>query len=328
LLTGGTPGNDLNLGERQIEYGRNFGNKLWQIARFVLTNLGDQYAPQALPAPEALDLPSRWILSRLNKLIGNVQRLFDHYQYGEAGRQIRDFLWDEFADWYVENSKNALYGDDPAAQAQTRAVLLHALDNALRLLHPYMPFITEEIWSYLPDKRADQPLIMARWCAVDERYLDETAEAHMDVLRDLIVKVRNVRAEYKVEPAKRLSAIADGGSFMPILAAHGEMFSRLCNVERLEPLSGAAPDQAAIVVSGEVTLYLPLAGLVDLSAERERLTKELANLSAQIERTEKTLANEQFVSRAKPEVVAKERAKLAELRQAYAAVQERLAALE
>ena len=115
---------------------------------------------------------------------------------------------------------------------------------------------------------------------------------------------------------------------MPIFTLHGEMFSRLCNVERLEPLSGAAPDQAAIVVSGEVTLYLPLAGLVDLSAERERLTKELANLSAQIEKTEKTLANEQFVSRAKPEVVAKERAKLAELRQAYAAVQERLAALE
>ena len=150
----------------------------------------------------------------------------------------------------------------------------------------------------------------------------------MDVLRDLIVKVRNVRAEYKVEPAKRLSIIADGGSFMPILAAQIGMFSRLCNVERFEPLSGAAPEQAAIVVSGEVTLYLPLAGLVDLSAERERLTKELANLSAQIERTEKTLANEQFVSRAKPEVVAKERAKLAELRQAYAAVQERLAALE
>ncbi|PJF31492.1 MAG: valine--tRNA ligase [Candidatus Thermofonsia Clade 1 bacterium] len=327
LLTGGTPGNDLNLAERQIEYGRNFGNKLWQIARFVLINLGEGYTPQSLPAPEALDLPSRWILSRLNRLIATVQRLFDNYLYGEAGRQIRDFLWDEFADWYVENSKNALYGDDPSAKAQTRAVLLHVLDSALRLLHPYMPYITEEIWSYLPDKQPDQPLILARWCEADTRYLDDTAEAHMDVLRDLIVKVRNVRAEYKVEPAKRLTAIADGGAFMPILLAHTEMFSRLCNVERLEPLSGAAPEQAATVISGEVTLYLPLAGMVDLSAERERLTKELAALSAQIEKTEKMLANEQFVSRAKPEVVAKERAKLAELQQAHAALQERLAAL-
>lgn len=327
LLTGGTPGNDLNLGERQIEYGRNFGNKLWQIARFVLTNLGEPYAPQPLPAPQALDLPSRWILSRLNKLIANVQRLFDHYLYGEAGRQIRDFVWEEFADWYVENSKNALYGEEPNAKVRTRAVLLHVLDSVLRLLHPYMPFITEEIWSYLPDKSADQPLIMARWCQSDLRYIDDEAEAQMDVLRDLIVKVRNVRAEYKVEPAKRLHAIADGGAFMPILAAHAEMFSRLCNLERLEPLSGAAPEQAAAVVSGEVTLYLPLAGLVDLSAERERLSKELANLSAQIEKTERMLANEQFVSRAKPEVVAKERAKLAELQQARAAIEERLAAL-
>ncbi|MCE7946115.1 MAG: valine--tRNA ligase [Chloroflexi bacterium CFX4] len=327
LLTGGTPGNDMNLGERQIEYGRNFGNKLWQIARFVLTNLGEGYAVQALPAPDALDVPSRWILSRLNKLIASVQRLFDVHLYGEAGRQIRDFLWDEFADWYVEISKNALYGADATAKAQTRAVLLHVLDSLLRLLHPYMPFITEEIWSYLPDKSADQPLIMAQWCVAEARYYDDSAEAMMDVLRDLIVKIRNVRAEYKVDPAKRLTVLADGGSFGAGLAAHGEMFSRLCNVERLEALNGNPPDQAAAVVSGEVTLYLPLAGMVDLNAERERLSKELASLAAQIEKTEKMLANEQFVSRAKPEVVAKERAKLAELHQAHSALQERLAGL-
>jgi len=320
LLTGGTPGNDMNLGERQIEYGRNFGNKLWQVARFVLSNL-DGEAP-ALPATPDLDVPSRWIVSRANKLIANVTRLFEAYQYGEAGRQIRDFLWDEFADWYVEISKNALYGDDAAAKSRVRGVLLYGLDVVLRLLHPYMPFITEEIWGYLPARTS--PLIMAKWPEPDPARIDDGAESQMDTLRDLIVKIRDVRATYKVEPAKRIAVVADAGGSAGLLAGHADVFARLCNVERIDLLAGAAPDQAAAVVSGEVTVYIPMAGMVDLSAERERLTKELEALTKQIQKTEGMLANEQFVSRAKPEVVEKERAKLADLREAQAAIEDRL----
>jgi valyl-tRNA synthetase len=323
LLTGGTPGNDMNLGERQIEYGRNFGNKLWQVVRFVLSNL-DGEAP-ALPATPDLDVPSRWIVSRANKLIANVTRLFEAYQYGEAGRQIRDFLWDEFADWYVEISKNALYGDDAAAKSRVRGVLLYGLDVILRLLHPYMPFITEEIWGYLPARTS--PLIMAKWPEPTPARIDDGAESQMDTLRDLIVKIRDVRATYKVEPAKRIAVVADAGDSAGLLTGHAEVFARLCNVERIDLLAGAAPDQAAAVVSGEVTVYLPMAGMVDLSAERERLTKELEALTKQIQKTEGMLANEQFVSRAKPEVVEKERAKLADLRETQAAIEDRLKGL-
>ena len=324
LLTGGTPGNDMNLSESQIEYSRNFGNKLWQMARFVISNL--EGAPPAQASdPADLDIPSRWIMSRLQRLIASVQRLFDNYLYGEAGRQIREFLWDEFADWYIEISKNALYSDDASARERTRGVLFSVLETALRLLHPYIPFITEAIWGHLPGER--RPLIGAEWPISDPGLIDEDAEAVMDTLRDLIVKVRNVRATYNVDPGKRIEVIAGGGSAAARISAMPEVFSRLCNVARITPLDGAAPDQAATVISGEVTLYLPLAGLVDLAAERERLLKELEMLQAQIERAEKMLANEQFVSRAKADVVERERTKLADLSQARAAVTERLAAL-
>ncbi len=325
LITGGTPGNDMNLDVSRIEYSRNFGNKLWQMSRFVLTNLGDQTIFE-LPEPGQLDVPSRWILSRLAGLTASVQRLFEMYQYGEAGRQVKDFLWDEFADWYVEISKNALYGQDDTAKQQTRAVLLTVIETALRLLHPFMPFITEEIWSYLPGER--NPLILADWPDGNPRWIDAEAESHMDLLKDLIVKIRNVRSEYNVDPGRRIRAIADGGKFAAVIANHRDLFSRLCNVERVDMLDGSnPPGQSAAVVSGDVTIYLPLAGMVDLDAERERLGKELANVKAQIEKAEKMLANESFVSRAKPDVVQRERDKLAELTQTRAAIEERLGTL-
>lgn len=323
LLTGGSPGNDMNLAESQIEYNRNFGNKLWQMSRFVITNLGDQ-SSFSLPSPEKLDAPSAWIMSRLNTLVSNVNRLYDSHQFGEGGRQIREFLWDEFADWYVEISKNALYGTDQDAKQDTRAVLLTVIDTCLRLLHPYMPFITEEIWSYLPNR--ESALIIAAFPQPDPRYLNEGATVIMDQVRDLIVKLRNTRVTYNVDPAKRIQAIAEGES-APRIAALAPIFSRLCNIESISILNGDSTAQAAAVVSGDATLYLPLAGMVDLSAERERLSKELGTISAQIDKTEKNLSNEQFVSRAKPEVVEKERAKLADLKQAQQSVRERLAAL-
>lgn len=323
LLTGGSPGNDMNLAESQIEYNRNFGNKLWQMSRFVITNLGDQ-SSFSLPSPEKLDAPSAWIMSRLNTLVSNVNRLYDSHQFGEGGRQIREFLWDEFADWYVEISKNALYGTDQDAKQDTRAVLLTVIDTCLRLLHPYMPFITEEIWSYLPNR--ESALIIAAFPQPDSRYLNEGATVIMDQVRDLIVKLRNTRVTYNVDPAKRIQAIAEGES-APRIAALAPIFSRLCNIESISILNGDSTAQAAAVVSGDATLYLPLAGMVDLSAERERLSKELGTISAQIDKTEKNLSNEQFVSRAKPEVVEKERAKLADLKQAQQSVRERLAAL-
>jgi valyl-tRNA synthetase len=324
LITGGSPGNDMNLDPEKIEHNRNFGNKLWQMSRFVTTNLGDGQTFN-MPEPGKLDVPGRWILSRLNGLVENVQRLFDTYQYGEAGRQIKDFLWEEFADWYVEISKNALYGKDEAARQRTREVLLHVIDTALRLLHPFIPFITEEIWRYLPGERP--ALIIAPWPVSDARFADAEAESAMDLLKDLVVKIRNVRAEYNVDAGKRLQAFAEGGSHAGLIKEYASLFARLCNVDQITLLEGASPEQSAAVVSGDMTIYLPLAGMVDLDAERERLKKELDSINQQIEKAEKQLANESFVSRAPAQVVEQQRARLADLTRSRTALQERLGAL-
>jgi valyl-tRNA synthetase len=326
LLTGSSPGNDMNLSESRIEYSRNFGNKLWQMSRFTWSNL-DGYMPRPKPDPDALDLPGRWIVSRLTGLVTSVQRLFDTYQYGEAGRQILDFLWAEVADWYVEISKDALYGDDADARERALDVLAYVISACLRLLHPYIPYITEEIWSYLPHDGG--PLITAAWPAADPIYLDERAEADFAILMDLVRGIRNARAEYQVVPGQRISAVIDPGSRRDLIETHRALFARLCNVERIALLGpdAAAPDKAATIVTADVTAYLPLADLVDLDAERERLARELDNLDQQFARAQGLLQNENFVTRAKPDVVQRERDKLAALDASRQAVQERLAAL-
>jgi valyl-tRNA synthetase len=326
LLTGSSPGADMNLAESRIEYSRNFGNKLWQMSRLVWSNLGD-YAPRAEPDLAALDLPGRWILSRLTGLVTNVQRLFDTFQYGEAGRQILDFLWSEFADWYVEISKNALYGQDRAARERALDVLGYVLNVSLRLLHPYMPYITEEIWSYLPT--GGGPLIIADWPSPNPAYLDARVEADFALLTDLVRGIRNIRAEYKVEPSHPITALVDPGTHRAMIETYQGMFTRLCNVSQIGLLApgAAAPNQASTVVAADVTVYLPLADLIDLDAERARLRRELDDLDQQMVRTETLLAKDGFVTKAKPEVVQRERDKLAALAASRGAVADRLASL-
>jgi len=332
LITNGTPGNDQSLSDERIEYSRNFGNKLWQIARFVLSNLGDQLVePIAAAGDSSLTIADRWILSRLNTVIGEVDRLFASYLYGEAGRQIQDFVWTEFADWYVEISKNALYGTDELRKTGTRAVLLHVLDACLRLLHPFMPYETEELWQALPmigganGNRERKWLIVSEWPTADDSRRNSAAETQLDTIRDLIVKVRNVRAEYAVEPGKKLRAVAVGGAAAAIVA-QAEIFSRLCNVSNVTH-GDSAPANATAIISGDVTLYLPIAEMVDVATERERLSRELDNVNTQITRVQGQLTNEGFVSRAKPEVVAQTRTKLADLTYSRESLEERLRAL-
>jgi valyl-tRNA synthetase len=326
LVTSGTPGADINLDTEKVEANWRFVNKIWQMTNFVLGNLeGD--LPKTLPPSAQLDLPSRWIMSRLNRLTSSVQHLFDTFQYGEAGRQIYDFLWGEFADWYIEMSKYPLYGEDAQAKLQTRQVLVQVLNTTLRLLHPFMPFVTEELWSYLPTE--GKPLILAPWPQADAAYLDDRAEAEMNVLMELVRGIRNVRTEYDVDPARKISAIAFPGSYGSTLQQYHYVFARLCNVSQLDiAQQGAeAPPEAASVVVSDVTVYLPLAGLVDVQAECDRLSKEQARLQTQIEKSQQMLGNEGFVSRAKPDVVERERAKLADLQASAAQITERLSKL-
>ena len=326
LLTGSTPGNDMNLSEERIRANRNFGNKIWQMARFVTSNLEGE-GPIGPPAREGLGLPERWILSRLHSLIQNVQRLFDTYQYGEAGRQLYDFLWSEYADWYIEISKETLYGEDEAAKSRVRHVLVYVLETCLRLLHPFMPYVTEEIWQHLPHE--GPALIIARWPESDPAFHDPEAEDNMAVLIELIRGIRNVRAEYEVDPARHIKALTNGGSYRALIADHAALFTRLSRVEDILFLAGGeqAPAKAATVVVGDATIYLPLAGMVDLEAEQKRLSKELDNLVNQLERSTRLLSDPNFVNKAKPEVVAREREKLADLETRQDAIRKRLEAL-
>jgi valyl-tRNA synthetase len=329
LVTGSTPGNDINLDTDRVERNWRFVNKIWQMANFVTQNLGEDAGklPLGAPSHDALDLPSRWIMSRLNHLTSTVQRLFDTYQYGEAGRQIDDFLWGEFADWYIEISKHPLYQGGEAEKTATRRVLVHVIDTCVRLLHPYMPFVTEEIWSYIPHE--GEALIIASWPQADESYFDDTAEREMTLLIELVRGIRNVRDEYNVEPAHKITALAGSGTYDALIERYSYLFARLCNVSsvRVMTTSEEPPAQAASVVAGEITLYLPLADLVNVQAECERLSKEREKLQEQMTRSEGMLANEQFVARARPEVVEREREKLADLQASAALISERLQTL-
>ncbi len=329
LVTSGTPGQDINLDEDRVERNWRFVNKIWQMGNFITQNLAPDFTPELLQRDQ-LDLPSRWILSRLHKLITSVERLFAAHQYGEAGRQIDEFSYSEFADWYIEMAKHPLYNGTDEQKAATQQVLVYVYDQALRLLHPYMPFVTEEIWSFLPRRANDAPaLILATFPQADAHFIDEDAERGTTLLIDLVRGVRNAREEYNVEPSRKISALALAGDLTTAIEQYAYLFARLCNVAELRVLTNAneAPDQAASVVAGEVTLYLPLADFIDMAAECERLTREREKLSEQIARTEGMLGNEGFVSRARPDVVARERERLASLQASAAQIDERVRAL-
>jgi len=325
LLTSGTPGNDVNLDTNRIEGDWRFINKIWQMTNFVTSNIeGDLEA--GIPSLDELNLPSRWILSRLNRLIASVQHLFNIHQYGEAGRQIRSFLWDEFADWYIEISKYQLYGEDAEEKTKTQRTLVHILDTGLRLLHPYMPFATEEIWSYLPVE--GEALMIAKWATSDEQYISDDVETEMGTLMDIVRGIRNARTEYQVEPSRKFTALISPGSYQTLLEQYSYIFSRLCNIPEIEILSGdEAPDEAASIVVNDVTAYLPLKGMIDIEAECSRLNKELEKLQGQLARTEGMLGNENFVKRARPDVVQKERDNQQELTSSITQIKDRLSEL-
>jgi len=344
LVTSGTPGQDLNLNPQRIEAARNFANKLWNITRFVIGKLGDLPREQGSVVSTTClagfdyTLADRWIVSHYNRLCLEVARLMQSHNYGEAGRQIYEFLWSEFADWYIETAKVQL--DEGGQRAHlTREVLYTVVEGSLRLLHPFMPFVTEELWQFLmhgssvgAQSDASRPAVMlAPYPQGDEASLDAQAEADYELLRELIRGVRNIRSEYGVEPARWVAASIAGGSRTSMLQEQRAVLSRLARIadgellitERLEKTSA----QAATLVVGEVEVVLPLAGLVDLAAERERLSKELAEVEQDVARREAKLGNIGFVEKAPPTIVQREREGLVAAQTAAERLRERIAAL-
>ncbi len=329
LLTGSTPGSDMNLSLDRIAANRNFSNKIWNATRFVMSNLGTAFDYGAATWNlSGLTTPDRWIVSRLNRLTVDVTRLVDNYNFGEAGRQLYEFFWSEFADWYIEIAKIRLYGTDARAQATVRRVLVYVLDKVLRMLHPFMPFVTEAAWQHLPVNE-EEALMVAEWPRESHTPPDDTAEAQMSLLIELVRAIRNIRSEYNVEPARRIPATIVAGEHESMLFKNEEIITALGRLDpaefKLVRTLAEKPEQSvAQVVSGGIEIYLPLTGMIDLAAERARLHKDQADLQKWIAGSQGKLNNAGFVAKAPAEVVEREREKLADLELQLAKVQEQL----
>jgi len=331
LITGNTPGNDMRFYWERVEAARNFANKLWNASRFMLMNLED-FDVSFTPTAEDYTLADRWILSRCQKTAAGVTENLEKFELGEAGRMIYEFIWSEFCDWYIELAKARLYDKDAAGERSKKTaqyVLSYVLERTLRLLHPFMPFLTEEIWQRVPHE--GRSVMIAPWPEADESLVDETAEREMASIMEVIVRIRNMRAEVEAAPGKRSEVIlhfADK-ALAPVFAAHAAYFAALSWAEPLTVLEdGAAkPENAMAAIVAGVEVYLPLRGLIDVEKEKARLEKELANLVGEEKRLGGKLANEGFVKKAPPAVVEKEREKLAAAKEKKKAVEERLSYL-
>ena len=283
-------------------------------------------------SPNDYPLADRWILSRYSRLCADVDRLLRSWNLGEAGRQIEGFLWDDFADWYIETAKVQLEGDQTQQQA-TRDTLATVLDGTLRLLHPFMPFVTEAAWQHLHRSEAQRPagLIVAPYPEAGAASRDQAAERDYELLREIVRGIRNIRNESNVEPGRWIDAIVVAGERDEALATQAATISRLARVAperlRIERASDAPPADAATFVVGGAEVYLPLAGMVNLDEERARLQKELERAGADVERRRGKLANASFVERAPAPVVQKERDALAASEATAAKLRERLASL-
>ncbi len=326
LVTSSTPGNDTKLSLQRIEAARNFANKLWNAARFVMSNLPDGMAAPDRPTGEGLSLADRWIVSRLDSVNQSVDRLLTSWQLGEAGRQLQDFLWGDYCDWYIEIAKSDLYGEDAERRRTVAGVLVYVFERALRLLHPFMPFVTEAIWQYLPHE--GEALIVAAWPAPGAP--DAAVEEQFSRVMDIVRGIRNVRAEYKVDLGKRIRAVIGAGEWTQSLRSQAAVISSLARVDDrtllIEEQVEALPKSATVVGPG-VVVYLPLAEMIDLDAERERLAKEVAAAEAELAHSRGLLGNDSFVKRAPKAVVERERARCQQVGERLAGLQRRLSEL-
>ena len=328
LLTGSTPGQDLRFHWEKVESTWNFANKIWNASRFVLMNLeGFKYEEMDLEGE--LSLPDKWILTRLNDTIEHVTQNTNKYEFGEAGRYLYNFIWDEFCDWYIEMAKIALYGEDETKKQTTRSVLAHVLDQTLRMLHPYMPFITEEIWQQLPHEGAS--ITVAAWPEANPTFQFDTAVAEMDKVMAIIKAVRNIRAEVDTPMSRKVTMMiqAQNEEVAAQLEAHRLYMERFCNTEALTiGVDIETPEEAMSAVVTGAELFLPLKGLIDFEKEIARLEKELEKWQKEVNLVQKKLSNEGFVKKAPEKVVEAERKKETEYLEKHAMVEKRLAELK
>lgn len=312
ISTGSTPGQDLRFRWERVEQARNFANKIWNASRFALMNL-EGFKHSDIDISGDLGTADRWILYRLNETSRDISRLIDAYEFGETGRLLYNFIWDDLCDWYIEFAKLSLYGEDQEAKKKTQSVLAYVLDRTMRLIHPFMPFISEEIWQHLPHE--GDTVMLASWPTYDASLENQEAVTEMNLLMDVIRAVRNVRAEVNVPMSKKIEMIikAADENVLGIVERNVDYIRRFCNTSEFQSGLGLeTPDKVMTSIVTGAEIYLPLSGLIDIAQEISRLEKELKHLNSEVERVEKKLSNQGFVSKAPAKVIEEERAKQAD----------------
>ena len=304
LASGIAPGSDTRYSDEKIESCRNFMNKLWNASRFVIMNLGDEQAE----IPARLNVSDKWILTRLNSVIRDVTINLNKYEVGLASAKLYDFVWSEFCDWYIESQKSALYSDDPKVKSHSLSVLRYVLEQILKLMHPFVPFITEEIYMTMNPKTS---IMIQKWPQYNKKLTFRKEERAFENIKDCIVAIRNTRAEMGVAPSKKIK--------LYVIPTDAQMFgkvspylSKLANVSELVVIADKSEvvEKSIALVCDGIEMFVPFGDLVDIEKEKERLNKEIAQAKQEIAKSEGMLANENFVSKAPEKLVAAEREKL------------------
>ena len=324
LVTGNTPGNDMRFYLERAESSRNFTNKIWNASRFVLMNL-ESY-DEKMPCAD-YTLADKWILSRYNYTIREVTRLLENYEIGEASIAIYDFVWNEFCDWYIELAKSRLYDkQQDKERLRAQSVLVQVLCGAMQLIHPIMPFITEEIWQALPHK--GKSIMVSEWPQEDESFIDRKAESEMQSVMEVVKAVRNMRAEMNVAPGKKSDIVLQVAEeqLLNVIEENQGYLKALASAENitLGMVVAEKPQNAVTMVVSGIEVYLPLRGLIDIDKESERLGKEKASLEKEITRIAGKLSNQGFLDKAPAEVLKKEKEKQKDYEEKIQAIDERI----
>lgn len=324
LSNGSAPGQDVRFSYEKMDASWNFINKIWNASRYVIMNLED-FSKEDINLDLEKSIADKWILARLNETIEQVTELFEKFEFGEAGRQLYRFIWDDYCDWYIEMSKEQLTQGTDTQKQSTKSVLVHVLDQTLKLLHPIMPFVTEEIWEHIPHE--GDSLVTAEYPAANPAFSDKQAVSNMEMLIELIRSVRTIRSEANRPLSKPIDLLikAKSGEEQAFLAENHSYITRFCNPDQLTIDTDIdAPDEVKTAVVKGAEIFIPLAGLVDIGEEIERLKKEEDKWLNEINRVEKKLANEKFVANAPEAIVEEERKKGQQYQENYQSVKNQL----
>ena len=331
IVTGNAPGNDMRFYNERVENSRNFANKVWNASRFIMMNMAED-APSAIhqPMPAGLEPVDHWILSKLNNTIKEVTENMDKFELGIAVQKVYDFIWDEFCDWYIEMVKPRLYNSDDAVSHEAALWTLQTvLINSLKLLHPYMPFVTEEIFCTLQDE--EESIMISDWPVYKEEWNFAADEKAIETIKEAVRGIRNVRTQMNVAPSRKAKVfvVSDNKETLDIFTTGKLFFEALAYASESVCQSGkdGIADDAVSVVLADATVYIPFSDLVDISAEIERLKKEQAKLAGELKRSQGMLSNEKFLAKAPADKIAEEKEKQQKYQQTYDQITERLAQL-